>query len=234
MQRLHGLIDLAVVPAVAVRHDVRGAVLNVEIVQRDQRVADEVRMRARNRPQAVVLVQELAGLARQHVEERGDVDLHMLAEHAFDQGANATVEEQMIHGAGLRQQVVGAPGLAGVGADGAHLRDRHLGVEGVPDARHFVGRQEVLYHRVAVRFDLGDPFGDVQAVDDGRRFGLGSVCAHVAGVHSATRTMRVPTLPPASMSMKARGISSRPWNSSCSGLSWPASIHSRICARPSA
>ena len=60
-----------------------------------------------------------------------------------------------------------------------------------------------------------------------------SIDVRPAAPHAATRTMRVPTLPPASMSMKARGISSKPWNSSCSGLSLPASTHSRICARPS-
>ena len=45
--------------------------------------------------------------------------------------------------------------------------------------------------------------------------------------------IRVPTLPPASMSMNARGASSRPWNSSCSGFRSPASIQPRIWARAS-
>ena len=79
-------------------------------------------------------MQELPGLARQHVEQRRHVDLRVLAEHAFDQRPDPGVEEQVVHGASLGEQVVGAPGLAGLGADGAHLGDHHLGVERMADA----------------------------------------------------------------------------------------------------
>ena len=47
-------------------------------------------------------------------------------------------------------------------------------------------------------------------------------------VHGATRTIRVPTLPPASRSTNASGAFSRPSKTSCLGTSSPASTHSRI------
>ena len=153
-------------PLVAVGDDVGGAVVEVEVVQGDERVADEMRVRALDGPQAVVLVQELARLPRQDVEQRRHVDLGVLAEHAFDQRPDAGVEEQVVHGTGLGQQIVCPPGLAGLGADGAHLGDVHLGVEGVADACDFFRRDEVGDDGVALVLDLGDALGDVQAVDD--------------------------------------------------------------------
>ncbi len=154
-----------VVPPVAVGDDVRGAICYVEIVEGNERVAEEVRVRPGDRPEAVVLVQDLPLLSGKHVEERRDVDLAVLAYHAFDQRPDPRIEEQVVHGAGLREQVVRAPGPAG-GTEAERPGDGHFGVEDMAQARDFGLRDEVRNDRVATVLDLGDPFGDVEAVDD--------------------------------------------------------------------
>ena len=56
-----------IVPPVTMGDDVRGAVFEVEIVEGDERVAKEVRVRSGDRPEPVVLVQDLPPLAGKYV-----------------------------------------------------------------------------------------------------------------------------------------------------------------------
>ncbi len=157
---LHALIEW-LGPAMAEGYEVGSAVVLGEVIERKQGVTQERWMRTRYRPQAVVLVQILLGLAGQRVEQRGDVQLVVLADDAVDDGAQAGVQEHEIRGAGLGEQVVRPPGAPARGAEAATNGNRNLGVEGIAERLDVVRCQEAIDHGVALSADLLDHLADV-------------------------------------------------------------------------
>ena len=138
----------------AAGHDLRGAVLGRERIERDQRVGDQRKVRPRKRIVAVVLVHPLATVARARAH-RGDAgDLVVRAEHRLHQPQQPVVHEELVDGAGLGQQVVGVDRLLAVVVRQPAADLVENGVEAAPQPLQHLFVQEVGYDRVAVFADL--------------------------------------------------------------------------------
>ena len=89
-----------------VGNNVRCTVFQVEIVECDERIADEMGVRSLDGPESGILMQELFGFAGENVEQSGHVDLNPGSQHTFDKSANAGIEKQVVDGTGFSQEVV--------------------------------------------------------------------------------------------------------------------------------
>ena len=193
LHRLHGLIN-GPGPGMAERNDMRCPVLQGEVIERNEHVAQERGMRARYGPEAVVLVEVLFGLAGQCVEQRRDIDLTVLADHTIDDRPQPWIQEHGVGSARLCEQIVRSPCATGGGADGAHLGDGHFSVECRTNGLDLLGGQKILDNDIPLGADVIDGRSDVQPVDHHARLiyrvvrGFPALHGSLQGPHPATPT----------------------------------------------
>ena len=162
LRSLHTLVNGSIVPRVAVWHELGSAVFHIEVVKRNQSVAQKRRMGPGDRPETIVLMQQLFGLAREYVEQGSDVYLCSFADHPLNEGSKSLIEEQVIDRASLGQQVVRTPGLTGIRANCTHLGNRDFCVECMANALYLCRREKIRHDSVALLLNFRDMSRDVQ------------------------------------------------------------------------